>query len=659
MQSERLGIELGRPVVAKPVVGPNAVWVGTVDGHVVCIDASGAVQARDVGAAVAATGCRTPQGSTVWPLVDGTVVALDAEGETIWRYDLTRERPTPTVLPTRAFQASLLSLPDGTVVAGSDDTHMYALHPDGTLAWAAALGLPIRGTPALTLDGGILVAGLDAMVTRLDSDTGRVRWRRNVGHAVLGGATTDEAGHAVVATVGGRVVALDVEKGRIVWALNIDVPMVARPLFTGAAWVVATLDGQVVRVSTAGQSLGSTPVDGPVCATPLLVDATILVGTTEGAVVGVSAEDGRLEGPVPLSASSVPRAISGFASEENGWVVVTSGGEVFRSQRGTTSPSRAPGEGAPTAEYGESVRLKALHLDEPALLGALDPLVGIGVQLDVVIFDPGEARFAVGRWVDSSDRDQSRWVLFDVEEEGATCRFTTSRLPLRIGSVPLSLAASFELAESASIGTWTVEVAPGLAVPDLALATLWVAHRQALIERAGKPFLAVRKAFEGLRTTALPTPTQIASQVRGLTTAAPRWLSALTGLADPSRWRTWRANADVRGGGRLGAEAWSPPSVPVVVDHVHFDTVRRHFVAEVADPRGQGLRPEDLLIVLVRAGRRVEVDVARLTRVTVRRGVVTDVLLELPLDLVVDLALHAWVLVGQRVVWRGPVLGSG
>ncbi|MEO0604813.1 MAG: hypothetical protein AAF211_25500, partial [Myxococcota bacterium] len=129
-------------------------------------------------------------------------------------------------------------------------------------------------------------------------------------------------------------------------------------------------------------------------------------------------------------------------------------------------------------------------------------------------------------------------------------------------------------------------------------------------------------------------------------------------LAVPSRWRTWLDGAEGEARGRFAVEPSTPAKVPGVVDHVRFDAVRRRFVAEVGDPQGEGLHPDDLLILLVRDGRRVDVDVVRQTSVTVRHDVVTDVVLELPLDLAVDAGLQAWVLVGHRVVWRGAVLSG-
>ncbi|MEM6931315.1 MAG: hypothetical protein AAF602_30575, partial [Myxococcota bacterium] len=183
-------------------------------------------------------------------------------------------------------------------------------------------------------------------------------------------------------------------------------------------------------------------------------------------------------------------------------------------------------------------------------------------------------------------------------------------------------------------------------------------HWSALVERAGKPFVAMRRVFEDLSTSDLPSPTQLLGQLRGLSTAAPRWAAALSSLAAPSRWRTWLDGAEGQARGRFVVEPSKPVKVSGVVDHVRFDAVRRRFVAEVADPRGEGLHPDDLLILLVRDGRRVDVDVVRQTSVTVRHDVVTDVVLELPLDLQVDASLDAWVLVGQRVVWKGAVVSG-
>ena len=50
---------------------------------------------------------------------------------------------------------------DGTLLFGSEDDHVYAVSPDGTLLWFVALDGDVDTTPALARDGTLYVAGDD------------------------------------------------------------------------------------------------------------------------------------------------------------------------------------------------------------------------------------------------------------------------------------------------------------------------------------------------------------------------------------------------------------------------------------------------------------------------------------------------------------------
>ncbi len=646
---------LGRPVIASPLVGPGGVvHVATIDGRVWRLDAT-ADEPRGIslGAPVVAAGCLDGAGGSLWPLLDGTVLSLRADDTVAWRYGLAVARTTPTLLPTRALRAPLVLGSDGTILAGSDDTHLYAIRPDGTLRWAAPLGLPVRGAPAVDVDGGVLVGGLDATVTRLDAASGRVRWRRAVGHGVIGGVATDGAGTAAVATMGGRAVGLDIARGRIVWTSSFEGPLVAPPACLGMTegWVVATLDGSLALLSATGRSRARVEIGERIVRGPVVAGDAVVLATESGRVRVFDTASLEPRGTLAAGPGAVPSAVRGLGLGEQGVVVATTAGEVAVLPLDASSDEEPVPSGG-TAIGDGPVRLSRLHLDEPALIGALDPAVGVSLEIDVAFVDLGAESVGLGQWRDRSEPGRAGWVIFDVDGR----RLTTDRLPLRVSSVPLSLGATFDLPEAAGEATWTVELAPGFALPDPAAALVVAAHGSALVERSGKPFVAMRRVFEEVRAADLPTPAQLVSQIRGLGSAAPRWVAALSGLLSPSRWRG--LTPEVRGRGRVAVAPLLPPTVSGMVDHVRFDASRRRVVAEVAGPDGDGLRAEDLLILLVRAGRRVDVDVVRQTSVTVRHDVVTDVVLELPLGLLVDPALEAWVFVGHRCVWRGALLGE-
>lgn len=664
-------VELGAPAVGAPLVGPGGrIWVGTLDGRVHRVDPSGGpAWAVDVGSPVGASGCLGREGLAVWPLVDGSLVALRDDGTFAWRWP-DGAHPTPTLLAIRGLRAPLVRAADGAILTGSDDTHLYALRPDGSLSWATALGLPVRGIPAATVDGGIVVAGLDAVVTRLSAADGRVVWRQSVGHAVMGGLATDGAHTGAVGTAGGRVLGLDLARGRLEWTAMVRSPVVAPPACLGRdeGWVVATIDGQVRALSPRGKTrwiaeIGEHVRVGPVVSSAGRGDGMVLIGTQDGGVHVLDVADGTHRGHFAVAPTHpVPQAIVGLALGPTSVVVTTTAGVVAVRPWSTLQAERpAPPAPLPADAHPSVVRLAGLHLDEPSLLGGLDPTRGLGVTLDVSVHDLGTDTIALGRWRDAEDPEATTWVVFDVEDDGDSRTLSTPRLPLRpaAGITPLRGTFTLPCVSTPATAQWTVAADPGLTVPDLTSVPAWFTHASALIERAGKPFVAARKAFDDLQTSTLPDAGTVLSQLWGLSSAAPRFLAAVGGLVAPSRWRAWGVSpTGLRGGGRCTVTPFDLPGRAGVVDHVTFDAVRRRFVAEVGDPRGRGLHPDDLVVVLVRDGRRVDVDVVQKTSVTVRRGVVTDVVLELPLDLVVDASLEAWVVVNHRVVWRGPMPGE-
>jgi len=51
---------------------------------------------------------------------------------------------------------------NGTILVGTEDEHLYAVAPSGTLLWLLPFAGDIDTTPAIASDGTIYVAGDDA-----------------------------------------------------------------------------------------------------------------------------------------------------------------------------------------------------------------------------------------------------------------------------------------------------------------------------------------------------------------------------------------------------------------------------------------------------------------------------------------------------------------
>jgi len=72
---------------------------------------------------------------------------------------------------------------DGTVYVGSTDSNLYAIHPDGTQAWAFPTGNKITSSPAIGADGTIYVGSTDNYLYAI-SPSGSRNWRFQTGNAI-------------------------------------------------------------------------------------------------------------------------------------------------------------------------------------------------------------------------------------------------------------------------------------------------------------------------------------------------------------------------------------------------------------------------------------------------------------------------------------------
>ncbi len=113
---------------------------------------------------------------------------------TLPRGDLQRTGRSPFVLPDKRprivwkfatkgrVSAAPVLAPDGTIVFGSHDYHIYALHPDGTLRWKHATLDMVFATPLIAPDGAVYVGSDDDRLYSLGLDEGSVRWTVSPGH---------------------------------------------------------------------------------------------------------------------------------------------------------------------------------------------------------------------------------------------------------------------------------------------------------------------------------------------------------------------------------------------------------------------------------------------------------------------------------------------
>jgi outer membrane protein assembly factor BamB len=101
---------------------------------------------------------------------DGSLYALEPDGSLAWSHETAgRVLTTPAIAP------------DGTIYFGSEDGFLYAMTPQGKLQWSFAADGPIRvSSPSLATDGTIYF-GTDSGVLHAVAPDGSERWSISLG----------------------------------------------------------------------------------------------------------------------------------------------------------------------------------------------------------------------------------------------------------------------------------------------------------------------------------------------------------------------------------------------------------------------------------------------------------------------------------------------
>jgi outer membrane protein assembly factor BamB len=286
-----------------------------------------------------------PDGSLAVGTVDGYIHALHADG--VFRYSYT--------VAGRVFGSPVV-LDDGVVLAASDKSGLYAIKPDGSLAWETYVAGGVVSPLAVDSSGRIWL--------RTGSGTALAYSRRGgvVGFAKIGRGMT--LGPAPLAG-GGVVVASSDELGLIgefgkFRRLSVAQGLTAlRPLGQG---FVGLRSGSLTRFDAdLGATWARDEVDALLCTSPLV---TLEAGTlrwlaSDGRVLGDAKATGVVDGASACTASSV------FAIDGAGNLVqIRNNGERLRldAASGRVVGLEASRSGALVAAYqdGRVVALKVV-----------------------------------------------------------------------------------------------------------------------------------------------------------------------------------------------------------------------------------------------------------------------------------------------------------
>jgi outer membrane protein assembly factor BamB len=309
----------GGPIVSSPALaGDGSVLVGSQDGKLYEIARDGTLKGSDddhlyalhpgvakprwivqmgacpqrVGIGPEASRCDVDAGPTVGP--DGVVYtggdgiyAINPDGTLRWHF------------VTAGHVASAPAvLPDGTVVAGSQDDLIYAIAPTGQKRWDFRAGADVEAAPAIGDDGTIYVGSDDDKLYALGPD-GALRWAFTTGGDVRASAAIG-AGVVYVGSFDSQMYAIRLD-GSLAWTFRAGDRIVSSALVDSrGAILFGSQDDRIYCLEPDGHLRWSVELGGDVDSSPTLAaDGSIFVGSDDRKLYALRAPGGGPSAPKP------------------------------------------------------------------------------------------------------------------------------------------------------------------------------------------------------------------------------------------------------------------------------------------------------------------------------------------------------------------------
>lgn len=253
--------ELDGRAITQVVSGPAGLAVaGTRPGTVYALAADGdVVWKQDVGAPMRTAPAATPAGVVAVPRGD-TAYALTPTGEVAWTLPIDNERPEAAVVR----MASPVGIPGGDVAIATLAGNVHRVNANGTVEWTYAFGgdLAVEATPAVTNDGDVVAAAFppgregEGHLARIDGDTGSVDcpdcWRLEIGSQVVGAPTAVADAVLVPLRDGNAVQSRSLSDGSLRWETAFDDSVPASPSLHEDLALVGDIRGTVRALQLSG-----------------------------------------------------------------------------------------------------------------------------------------------------------------------------------------------------------------------------------------------------------------------------------------------------------------------------------------------------------------------------------------------------------------------
>ncbi|WP_172388227.1 PQQ-binding-like beta-propeller repeat protein [Streptomyces sp. MNP-20] len=186
----------------------------------------------------------------------------------------------------------------GSIYAGSDDRHLYALDAtSGAIQWRAPVGGTVMSSPAV-VDDRIIFTASDGSLTALKTTSGHRLWSHS-GHYGTSSPVITAPGpqrarpQIYVGSTRGAVDALDLN-GRLTWSRSTGGPVRSSPAVAGGTVYVGADDKILYALDAAtGVPRWQQPTAGSIEAAPAVQNAMVYVGSTDSTMYAFDAGSGR------------------------------------------------------------------------------------------------------------------------------------------------------------------------------------------------------------------------------------------------------------------------------------------------------------------------------------------------------------------------------
>ena len=185
---------------------------------------------------------------------------------------------------------------DGLIYAPNADHNLYAIKPDGSLAWKFTAGNALWGTPVA--DGERLyLASMDHFVYALDAASGEQLWKSDeLSGSTASTPTLGPDNLLYVGTFGSELAALDKETGRIAWRVPATGWVWAGPALDGDTLYYGDLNGSLFAVNAAtGKSVWTAQLEAAaprsISDRPVVMDGRLYFVSDSGTLFAVNAEN--------------------------------------------------------------------------------------------------------------------------------------------------------------------------------------------------------------------------------------------------------------------------------------------------------------------------------------------------------------------------------